>query len=97
MRARERLLVADRPVDVRVRREVHDRIAAAHHRPDHLGILDRPLDEPDLVLDVREVLAPSGVGELVEHDDLVAAVERDAHVAGTDEARTTRDEDPHRG
>ena len=39
---------------------------------DRVGVLDAGLDQLDV--EVGEVLAPAGVGELVEHDDVVAVV-----------------------
>ncbi len=55
---------------MRLGREVDDRLAAAGGRDDRVGVGDVAVVE--LVLDAGEVLRVAGVGELVEHDDLVA-------------------------
>ena len=48
------------------------------------------------VAEVLQVLAPPGVGELVEHHDLVAVlVDALAHEVRADEPRTTTDHEPH--
>ena len=67
--------------------EVHDQLAALHRLAHGVRVLDRALDELDPVLDVGQVLAPPGVGELVEHDDLVVGprLEQHAHVGRADE------------
>ena len=95
--AGERLLVGDRAVDVRLGGEVHDRVAARERVPDGVGILGRALDELDPVLHFGQVLAPPRIGELVEDHNLVAAVEREADVAGPDEPGTAGDKELHRG
>ena len=61
----------DRAVDVRLGREVDDRVAAARGLRDGVGVGDVALVE--LGVDALEVRRVAGVGELVEHDDLVAA------------------------
>ena len=82
---------------MRLRGEVDDRLTAQHRSGDDLAILDRPLDELDPLLHVGEVLAPTGVGELVEHDDLISPLlEGEAHVRGADEPGAAGHEDPHR-
>ncbi len=43
----ERLGIEDAPVDVRLRREVDDRVGVGDERPDHVGIGDVALDEPE--------------------------------------------------
>ena len=53
-------------------------------------------DEADLVKDVVEVLAPPGVGQLVEHRDSVAVLAQAlADERRADEARTPADQEPH--
>ena len=61
----------DRAVDVRLGGEVDDRVAAGGRARDGLRVGDVALVE--LVLDALEVRPVAGVGELVEHDDLLAA------------------------
>ena len=76
--------------------EVDDRLAVAHRLGNRLGILDRPLDETDLLDHLTEVLATTGVGELVEHRDLVAVIAHaQAHERRTDEAGAAADEQFH--
>ncbi len=71
--------------------EVDDRVDALHRIGDRALVLDRAVDE--LVLDVVEVLAAPGVGELVEHDDVVAVIAHaDAHEVRADEARAAADQ-----
>ena len=70
----ERLGAADRPVDMRLGGEVHDRVAAADGARDGRRVLDRAVHEADVVDHVVEVLAPAGIGQLVEHGHLVAVV-----------------------
>src|SRR5581483_7126544 len=83
----------DRPVDVRLRREVDDRVAAAGRTRDRVRIGDVALVE--LVLDVFEVGAVAGVRELVEDDDLVAGRGEPPREVRADEAGAAGDEDPH--
>ena len=61
---------------------------------DRLGIGDVALVE--VVLDAVEVRAVARVGELVEHDDLVARRGETAHEMRADEAGAAGDEDAHR-
>ena len=66
----------DRAVDVGLRGEVDDRLAAFGRGGDGLAVGDVALDELDVgSLEVRSV---AGVGQLVENDDLVARRERGA-------------------
>ena len=57
------------------------------------GIGDVALVE--LVLDALEVRAVAGVGQLVEHDDLVAGRREPPHEVRADEAGAAGDEDAH--
>ena len=67
-------------------------IAAA----DGVGVLDPAVDELDV--EVLEVLAPAGVGELVEDDDLVAVLAHaQADEVRADEAGAAADEQLHAG
>ena len=95
----ERVGLGDRAVDVRLRREVDDRVAALHRVGDRVGVLDAGVHEgvARAVADVGEVLLAAGVGELVEHDDLVAVL-RDALAdeVRADEPGSAADEQLHR-
>ena len=66
----------DRTVDVRLGREVDDRVAAVGRARDGVRVGDVSLVE--VVLDAFEVRAVAGVGQLVENDDLVARRRRAA-------------------
>ena len=69
--------------------------AVADRAVDGVAVLDRADDELD-VGQVLQVLAPPGVRELVEHDDLVALVAHpQAHEVRADEAGPSTDEQPH--
>ena len=86
----------DRAVDVRLGGEVDERVAALDRRgrpPRGRRCRLRPARSPRAL----EVLGPAGVGELVEHADLVAGVllEPVADVGGADEAGAARDEELH--
>src|SRR5436305_4605528 len=84
----------DRTVDVRLGREVDDRVDAVGRAGDRIGIRDVAVHE--LVLDPFEVRAVPGVGQLVEDDHLVAARSEAACEVRPDEAGAAGDEDPHR-
>ena len=56
-----------------------------------LRVLDRAHDQ---LRSLGQVLAPAGVGELVEHPHLVLAAD-EAHVGGADEAGGAGDEQLH--
>ncbi len=63
-----------------------------------LGVLDCAVHEAKgrIIGEVVEVLLATGVGELVEHDNLVAALtQAHAHEVGADEAGTTADKQSH--
>jgi len=79
--AGEGVLVLDRAVDVRLGGEVDDRVDALHRFAHHRRVLDPALDQCRAL---RQVLAPAGVGELVEDDDLVLGA-GDADVGRADE------------
>ncbi len=85
---------ADRAVDVRLRGEVHDRVAP------HGGLLDGAMIGDvalvELVGDPGEVLAIPGVGQLVEHDDLVLRLHETADEVRADEPGAAGDEHAHR-
>ena len=94
MRLDERVGLGDRAVDVRLGGEVHDRVGAVDRLGDRRRVLDPRVDEDDV--QALEVLATSGVGELVEHDDLVAVVaQAQAHEVRADEAGAAADEQLH--
>ena len=61
----------DRAVDVRLRGEVDDRLAACRGGRDGVGVGDVTVVE--LVRDAFEVGPVAGVGQPVEDDDLVAS------------------------
>ena len=74
--------------------EVHDGVDAVDRAGDRVGILDAGVHEVDV--EAREVLAPAGVRELVEHDDVVAVVaQAQAHEGRADEAGAAADEQLH--
>ena len=63
---------------------------------DRRGILDRAVHEAEVGSDVFEVLAAPRVGQLVEHDDLVAVLARaQAREVRADEAGAAADEQLH--
>jgi hypothetical protein len=70
----ELLGAEDRAVDVRLGREVDDRVAAAGRGRDVVRLGDVALVELDLA--ERQVGAVARVGELVEHDHLLAGAEQ---------------------
>ena len=90
----ERPRIDDRAVDMRLRREVDDRVATRGRLLDIRRDGDVSLVE--LVLDVLEVGTVARVGQLVEHDDLVALFREATCVMRADEAGAAGDEDPHR-
>ena len=72
--------------------EVDHGIAPVHHGANLVHVLDRAHDE--LHVEPLEVLLASGVGELVENDDLVLLTSQ-PHVGGADEAAGPGDEQSH--
>ena len=84
----------DRPVDVRLGGEVDDRVAVLRRAGDGVRVGDVAMVE--LVLDAFEVGAVAGVGELVEHHDVLAALGQAPGEVRADEARAAGDEDAHR-
>ena len=75
-----------------VLRREHAR-GALHRLADLLRVLDPAVDEA--VLDALEVLAPAGVGQLVEDRQLVAGVGCDPRVGRSDEPGGAGDEQLH--
>ena len=72
--------------------EVHDRVDAVDRLGDRRRVLDPRVDERDV--EALEVLAPPGVRELVEHDDLVAVLaQAQPHEVRADEAGAAADEE----
>ena len=97
VRLDEAARIVEGPVHVCLRREVDHVRAAGEDALDDQGIRDVALDEGEaaMSLEVGQVLAASGVGQLVEDDDLpVRARPRDVvHEVGSDEPRAAGDED----
>ena len=89
--AGEGVLVVDRAVDMGLGGEVDDRVTALHRLTHGGGILDGALDQLGTV---RQVLAPPGIGELVEDDDVVL-VTYQPHVGGADEACGAGNQESH--
>ena len=85
----------NRAVDVRLGREVDDRVAAGRGCRDCVGVGDVAVME--LVLDAFQVRAVARVRQLVEHDDCVALRRKTPRERRADEARSTCHENPHRG
>ena len=95
VRAQDGVRLQDRPVDVRLRREVHHRISALGGPRDGSAIGDVAVDE--LVLNVLEVRAVAAVRQLVEDDDAVPGSRESAREMRADEAGAAGDENAHRG
>ncbi len=94
----ERVGIDDRAIDVRLGGEVDDRVVARHVLHDGVVVADVALDEatPAVVEHIADVVEVAGVGELVEHGDLVVAVgQQPTHVVRADEACGARDEQLH--
>jgi hypothetical protein len=90
--------ILDRAIDVRLGCEVDDRVAAGDRLGDRRRVGDVGLHEAHASrVRALEVLPAARVGELVEHDDLVAWVRREVatHVGRADEARPAADEQLH--
>ena len=94
VRVDELLRAEDRAVDVGLGGEVDDRVAAGSGARDRVRIGDVALDE--LVLDAFEVRRVAGVRELVEDDDVGAALREPPHEVRADEPGATGDEHAHR-
>src|SRR5205085_3257111 len=96
LRDGERVLICDRTVDMRLGGEVDDEVSAVDGLAHGRAVLDRAFYELDPVGDLLEVLPASGVGQLVEDNDLVVwpCLEHHAHVGRADEARATGYQDP---
>src|SRR5262249_46649496 len=84
----------DGAVDVALRREVDDRLAAFCRAHDRLGIGDVALEE--VVLDPLEVRTVTRVGQLVEDGALAARGAQRARELRADESGAAGDEDAHR-
>ena len=93
LRAAEVLGAQDRAVDVCLGREVDDRLAAGGCARDVVRLRDVAVVELDVAGQVRAV---ARVGQLVEHDDLVACAQQPLREMRADEARAAGDEDAHR-
>ena len=90
----ELLGAEDRPVDMRLGGEVHDRLTSGARLGDGRRVGDVADDE--LVLDACEVRPISRVRQLVEHDDLVTLGCEPPDEVRPDEAGTAGDEHAHR-
>src|SRR5215470_13922728 len=97
--AEERVGLDERAVDVRLGREVHDRVGAAEDVTDERRIADVALHErvAPVARDVREIGRISRVRELVEIDDAVVRVlaQDVADEVAPDEARAAGDDELH--
>src|SRR5581483_3284558 len=82
----------DGAVDVRLRGEVDDRVAAACRRGDVVRRRDVAVVELDVVGEVRAVAA---VRQLVEDDDVLARAKQPSHEVRADEPGAAGHEDPH--
>jgi hypothetical protein len=89
--AGEGVLVGDRAVHVRLGGEVDDRVDALGQLQHEVAILDRAHDQLDVV---GQVLAPAGVGQLVEHNHVVLVLD-EVDIGRADEAGGAGDEQPH--
>src|SRR3954453_21480610 len=90
--------VLDRAVDVGLRGEVDDRIAALDRRAGGVAVGDVGFDQLEAVLrQPAEVLAAAGVGQLVEHPHGVIGVfgEAEPDVVRADEAGAAGDQELH--
>ena len=86
----------DRPVDVALGGEVHDRVVPAHRVLEVLGVADVALHElvARVVVDVAQRREVAGVGErVVDGDRVVGGGQHVAHVVRADEPGTAGDED----
>jgi hypothetical protein len=91
VRAGESVLVRDRAVHMGLGGEVHDRVRALGELEHEIAVLDRADHQLHVV---GQVLAPAGVGQLVEDDDRVLRVQH-VHEGGADEAGGAGNEQPH--
>ena len=94
----------NRPVHVRLGREVDHHVMAGHHLIQDRTVADVPLDErvAGVLRDSSKIRQVAGVGELVEHPhaldlDTQAAIEQAPHVVRADEAGSAGDEVLHAG
>jgi hypothetical protein len=98
VRRDERVRLRDRAVHVRFGGEVDDGVDLCDRRVDGVGVLDPRAHEGEARVgdQVREVLLPAGVGQLVEDDDVVAGLPQAlAREVRADEAGPTADEQLH--
>ena len=97
VRPQEGARVVDRAVDVRLGGEVDDDVAARHRLVHGRLVADVGLDDRDLLGDRRQARAVPGVGEGVDHHDLVVRVRLDRVVdeVGADEPGAACDQELH--
>ena len=91
--AAEVLRREDRTVDVGLGGEVDDRLAAARRAGNVGGLRNVALVKVDVC---RKIRAVARIGQLVEHDDIVACEQQPLGEMRADEARAACDEDAHR-
>jgi hypothetical protein len=76
--------------------EIDDRLHTLSRIGHRIGVLDCPLDEPDVVQHVVQVLPPPGVGQLVQHGDLISVLtQTQTDKRGADEAGAPADQELH--
>ena len=83
-----------RIVDVRLRGEVHDGVGLGDEFRHQFGIGDVALHKSNGVGYRRQRFAAAGIGERIEHRDLVLT-DRAVHEVGADEARAPGNQQPH--
>src|SRR6266566_2852176 len=84
----------DRAVDMGLCREVEDRLTARGYPCKHVAVGDGPLNELDVgAIEVRPI---ARVGELVEHDNLVASGGQAFSAVRADEPGSAGNENTHR-
>ena len=86
--------VGERIVDVCLRGEVHDGVGLGDEFRHQFGVGDIALHQTNGVRYRRQRFAAAGVGERVEHRDLVLT-HRAVHEVGADEARTPGNQQSH--
>ena len=92
--AQERLGIGQRVVDVGLGGEVHDGVGLGDELVDQFGVGDVAVHQPDVVLDRRQRLAATRVGQRVEHRhlDVGSLSHRAVHEVGADESRAAGDQ-----
>jgi hypothetical protein len=85
--------VENRAIDMRLRGEVDDCVAAFDGAPDHGRIADVAVKEA--VLDPLEPSTTAGVRELVEDDDLIPSGREAPYEMTTDKTAAASNQDPH--